>query len=519
MLDLSLRGSPFLNNENSLPQIVEMNGEDCGGCDQLTGNVGKSGGWFFVVSVVVVMVLLSASPVLGAIVQDSQSGNSPIKHVIIIMEENHTFDNYFGTYPGVNGLNGSTSQPLYASAPPTVFPFHLRGLTLSQDFCHNWTCAHRAYDNGKLDGFVAAAGSNLTMGYFDYNQIPYYWDYASQYVLLDNFYSSVMGPSLPNHLYLIAGQSGGFTGSSTGGRIDFTSGLVYNSTFYSKPIFEELQAQNISWRYYAGGYSALNNWNPVPAFSAFRSNSAWAKNLEDPSNFAADVKSGQLASVVWMMPRLDNESEHAPYDVSVGEHIVVRAINALMQSSYWNSTAIFITFDDYGGWYDHVPPPQVDGLGYGFRVPCLVISPYAKQGLIDHVQADFASLLKFVETIYSLQPLSTRDSDASNLMEAFDFAQSPRAPLILPGPFVPDHYPLVPGSGQTTTTTATTTRTSTTVTTTPRSSTTVTPKSGFQAGAAYLIPSVAIGAFVLAVLALSVIMRRARTKQVEAPPL
>jgi hypothetical protein len=113
-----------------------------------------------------------------------------------------------------------------------------------------------------------------------------------------------------------------------------------------------------------------------------------------------------------------------------------------MESKFWSSTAIFVTWDDYGGWYDHVPPPQVDAYGFGFRVPCLIISPYAKEGFIDHTQAEFASILKFIETVHGLPALTKRDAMASDLFEAFDFSQPPRAPLILPGPYVPDHYPL-----------------------------------------------------------------------------
>jgi phospholipase C len=134
-----------------------------------------------------------------------------------------------------------------------------------------------------------------------------------------------------------------------------------------------------------------------------------------------------------------------------------------MQSPYWNSTAILLTWDDYGGWYDHVPPPQVDAYGYGFRVPCLIISPYARQGFIDHTVADHTSMLKFIESVYGLPPLAQRESAASNLFEAFDFSQSPRPPLVLPGAFVPDHYPLTSVSGTASSTTTPSPPASTTV--------------------------------------------------------
>ena len=154
-----------------------------------------------------------------------------------------------------------------------------------------------------------------------------------------------------------------------------------------------------------------------------------------------DIINPGLANVVWVAGSFD---EHPPENVTLGEHWVVSLVNTIMMSGYWDSTAIFITWDDYGGWYDHVPPPQVDKFGYGFRAPLLVISPYAKKGFIDDTLADHTSILKFIETVFSLPPLAERDRLANNLMEAFDFSQDSRPPMMLPGQFIPDHYPLVP---------------------------------------------------------------------------
>jgi len=412
----------------------------------------------------------------------------PIKHIIVIVEENHTFDNYFGTYPGANGIAYARSQPVASNSTTLVRPFEINTTTVAHDLCHDWECAHKAYDNGKMDGFMVADRSNLTMGYFNPNLVPYYWDYASQYVLLDNFFTPVMTNSLANHLYLIAGQSGGLVGDSRFGAFNFTSSSVHNSTFYFKSIVDELDASHVSWKYYAGGYGYLNNWNPLPAFASFRGNLSRMSNLADPSQFLTDVKGNNLPSVAWVMPQTDESSEHAPYDISLGQSAVVSEINAVMSSSSWNSTAIFLTWDDSGGWYDHVSPPQLDRYGDGFRVPCLIISPYAKHGLVDHTQGDFTSLLKFTETDYSLPPLTSRDASANDLVEAFDFSQAPRAPLLLPGPFVPNHYPLTflngtlkdstpvsqPASTTFTTTVSTTITTTATLTATPPASTVTT---------------------------------------------
>jgi phospholipase C len=361
----------------------------------------------------------------------SKAASMPIDHVIVLYEENRSFDNYFGTYPGANGLKDDIALPTSSGSNVMVRPFHLSSTT-TRDLNHAHSAALKAYDNGAMDGFVYAEDSSLTMGYYDGNDIPYYWDYASRFVLMDNFFSSEMGPSLPNHLYLIAGQSGVLLDNSN------------NFTLNFKVIMDELDARSISWKYYyngLGGYTKEGLWNPLPAFESFMSNQSRFKNLAPNDQFLKDLDSGNLASVVWVMPK-GEESEHPPNNIVVGEHYVVSLVNSIMQSKYWNSSAIFLTWDDYGGWYDHVPPPQIDSFGLGFRVPCLIISPYAKEGFIDHNQADFTSILKFIETRYSIPPLTHRDAFTSNMLEAFDFTQSPRNPLILPGPYIPDRYPL-----------------------------------------------------------------------------
>ena len=162
-------------------------------------------------------------------------------------------------------------------------------------------------------------------------------------------------------------------------------------------------------------------------------------NIAPLSQFFSDVANKNLPDVVMMLP---TPSEHPPEDPANGEHRVVSLVNAIMQSDYWNSTAIFITWDDWGNWYDHVPPPQVGKFGDGFRVPLLILSPYAKEGFIDHTQSEHSSIPKFIEALFSLSSLTQRDAVANDLTEAFDFSQSPRAPLVLPGPYIPDHYPL-----------------------------------------------------------------------------
>jgi len=392
-------------------------------------------GAIFVASLLVISALphsVSAAPAA-----------TPIKHVIVIVQENHTFDNYFGTYPGVNGIYNVKAKANSSGGPPVVEPYPFASAVLKGNLNNSWTAAHDAYDNGKMDGFVAAQNdTDVAMGYYDYRLIPYYWDYAAQYVLFDNFFSSVMGPSLPNHLYLVAGQSGGLVLDSRFGVFNFQSQSVKSDDFEFESVVNELEAAHVSWRYYAGGEGFLNNWNPLPAFPYVENNESLVTDIWDTGQFVNDLKNGSLPSVSWVMPDSDFVSEEPPANVTSGERTVVSEINAVMSSQYWNSTAIFLTWDDWGGFYDHVPPPQVDQYGYGFRVPLIILSPYAKQGYVDNTQGDFTSILKFIETDFNLPSLTSRDAAANDLYGAFDFSQKPRAPLVLPGPFLANHYPL-----------------------------------------------------------------------------
>jgi phospholipase C len=410
-------------------------------------------GWFLNLShklgvALALLVLISLSVQSNVVRGDS----IPIQHIVILYQENRTFDNYFGTYPGANGLPVNVALPKTPGSKETVSPFHLTN-TSTRDLDHSNRVAKIDYNNGKMDGFVYGEGSDLTMGYYDYRELPYYWDYASKFVLMDNFFSSQMGPSLPNHLYLIAGQSGGLIENPgrcqsreicQGASSQNPYGLPESMTFNFTNVMDELDNRGISWKYYTGDKNDYKNagyWNPLPAFTSFKKNPSRLNNLAPNDQFLTDLAKGNLAQVVWVIPKED-ESDHPTANVKSGEKYLVSSINAIMQSKFWPSTAIFVTWDDYGGWYDHVAPPQVDAFGLGFRVPCLIISPYAKEGFIDHTQSEFTSILKFIETVHDLPALTHRDAMASNMLEAFNFSQTPRSPLVLPGPYLPEHYPL-----------------------------------------------------------------------------
>ena len=439
-----------------------------------------------------------------------------IKHVIIIVQENHSFDNYFGTYAGANGLNNAPACcPTSLSTPGggTVSPFHLDvsrpvliqgdelapgqmypgvgGITgtlsgtpgsdtppfhLSSETAitlqHSWEAAHADWNNGKMNGFIAGEKTNATMGYYNGEDIPSYWDYAVNFVLDDNFFSSLMGPSLPNHLYIASGSSGDGTVSNPRRYYWIVNGSVINNDSASGPNFrmyepldlswsplvQELTQSGVSWKWYTGAPdpTALSYWDVLPAFGYFHHHpSELSKNVVGTQNFIDSLANGTLPSVSWVIPGSGYAprnypfasdppipqcvtSEHPPARPDCGMDYVTYLVNAVMKSPYWSSTAVVLTWDDYGGFYDHVAPPVVDAYGEGFRVPTLVISPWAKHGFVDHTPYEFGSLLSFVEADFGLPKLGTRDSvgiGRNDLMNSFDFAQAPQPPLVLPANF------------------------------------------------------------------------------------
>ncbi|HVC26921.1 MAG TPA: alkaline phosphatase family protein [Nitrososphaerales archaeon] len=339
------------------------------------------------------------------------SGLASIENIVVVFQENHTFDNYFGTFPGANGIVGRSGicMPQKKGSPtPCVSQFHSPSLT-PVDMNHNWNSAHEDYDGGKMDGFVYSEGNKDTMCYFDQGDIPRYWKAAQQYVLCEGYFSSIMSESLPNHLSLVAGTCGGIIDDNVPKTIAFP------------PIFQQLDEKGVSWKVYSTTTSWLKNFEYVQ-------NTPTAKaNFVPAAEFVTDVKDKALSQVSWVIGAPGGD-EHPSSNIHVGEDSVADdVVNNLGTSPYWGSAAIFITWDCFGGFFDHVAPPEVDKYGYGFRVPCLVISPFAKQGYLDDAINDHTSILKFVESRFGLSPLSTRDAAANNLAEAFDFSQQPRS--------------------------------------------------------------------------------------------
>jgi phospholipase C len=384
------------------------------------------------------------------------TGGSPgitsIKHIVFLVRENRSFDNYFGLYPGADGASTgtlSTGQVIALSHEPDAIP---------TDIDHSWNAALTAIDGGKMDGFDKNTGctdsAHICYSQFQESDIPNYWAYAQNFTLADHMYSSLTGPSFPNHLYTVAAQSAGaisnpfISGSpgtpepNWGCDADTDSAVtVLNPTtdvmsdvypcFDIQTLVDLLGPANISWKYYAppkGSSGYL--WSTLDGIKHIRDSSLWTTNVVSDTQFVSDAQAGDLPDVSWLVTAAE-QSDHPPSSVCAGENWVVQQLNAVMQGPEWGSTAVFVTWDDFGGFYDHVPPPTVDAFGLGPRVPLIIISPYARKGYISHTQYEFSSFLRFVEERYSLGNLGQRDVSANDMLDSFDFTQAPLAPVVL----------------------------------------------------------------------------------------
>lgn len=399
---------------------------------------------------------------------------TPIQHIVIIMQENHAFDNYFGTFPGLKkgySENLSVCMPVVInSSNGCVKPFNGdNNVTAIQsvDLHHNWNHSHEAFNNGSMNGFITnqidhagkvSPGDAVdTMAYYTNATLPNYWDYASYYALDANFFSSTLDDSLPNHYYLVAGRADNIMGIDP---------LDFNLTYPT--IINQLDDHNISWKFYQGawndswdctsdsnesiaadtdGYNAY--WGPLADFPAVQQNQTQVNNVPVCDNLLNDndlmqnITSGYLPNVTWITPDL-NDSEHPGVASSLagGQLYTTSIINAISNSPLWNTTAIFLTWDEFGGYYDGAVPTQFDAYGYGFRVPLLVISPYVMPGRIFYgrpigVQEDFTALLSTIEYNWRLSNLTARDAEFDNgidkgLFYMFNFKQQPLQALILP---------------------------------------------------------------------------------------
>lgn len=398
------------------------------------------------ISVLLTIVAVCLGVTAGAAVADTDERHArdietttPIKHFVTLMQENHSFDNYFGTYPGADGVPDDLCMPMDNEDPSSecVEPFRI-GDDPIVDLAHSDKIFDAQFNDGKMDGFISAfanggaPGNPLSVGYYDDDDLPYYWNIADEYVLFDRMFSSARGGSVRNHMFWATGQAGAkFDGIPPEG-------------FELETIFDRLEEADISWKFYVQNYDPTITfrdrgdgdrgsqivWVPLLNFPRYLDDPELFAHIVPLEEYFTDLEDDTLPAVSYIVPA--GSSEHPPGSIAAGEAFVRTLINSLMRSEAWDATAFTWTYDDWGGWYDHVPPPQVDDAGYGFRVPALLVSPYAKRGHVDNTELDFTSMLKFIQENWDVEPLATRDAAANNFLSAFDFEAPPREAVILP---------------------------------------------------------------------------------------
>jgi phospholipase C len=403
--------------------------------------------------------------------------DSPIKHVIFLVKENHSFDNYFGKYPGADGATvGKTLQCDNAFAPGPTVPLTEAPYVYPHDLGHAFDPGLISIDGGKMDGFnCVTLGSDLT-GYTQYDRstLPVYWALADRFVLADHFFTSMFGPTFPEHLYTVAAQSYGIvdnksTSNHEGNycddpteytkrfpiedlsqadihtimdleehRDDDPANLFKIAQYWQDTrtcvniptLPDKLEKAGISWKYYA----EPNIWmNALQAIRHIRFGPLWNK-VQSPDTILQDLQDDTLPAVSWLIPPDGSPNEHPGAGVNIcdGMNWSVQYLNAIFQSDAWSSTAVVMVWDDFGGFYDHVKPPHYDIMGLGPRTPALIMSPYTRAGndpdggSIDSTVYEFSSVLKFIEELHGLKPLTARDTQASPLAGAFDFSRPPR---------------------------------------------------------------------------------------------
>jgi phospholipase C len=462
------------------------------------------------------------------------AGIHKIKHVIVIMQENRSFDSYFGTFPHADGIPMKNGKPTVCVVDPKtgacVAPY-VDHADVNGGGPHSAPNAAADVDAGKMNGFIGQAEAGRkgclnptdpacvsssvpdVMGYHTESDIPNYWNYAKDFVLQDHMFEPNASWSLPAHLFLVSEWSayctehdnpstcvnalqtrpverpanapaiyGGLAGPT--GSAGATNAVrprkrvlgakpkkTVTASSGSQPIYAWtdltylLHKSHVSWGYYlvSGTEPDCQNpaaetcppvrqasntpgiWNPLPWFDTVQADHQLG-NIQDVSHFYAAAEHGNLPAVSWVVPS-GAVSEHPPAPVSFGQSYVTSLVNAVMRSSDWDSTAIFIAWDDWGGFYDHAVPPTVDQNGYGLRVPGIVISPYARRGYVDHQILSFDAYDKFIEDDFlggqRIDPRTDGRPDPrpdvrenekilGNLVQDFDFSQTPRANLILP---------------------------------------------------------------------------------------
>ncbi|HEX3622707.1 MAG TPA: alkaline phosphatase family protein [Acidimicrobiales bacterium] len=363
---------------------------------------------------------------------------SAIKHVVVMMQENRSFDSYLGQLP-VSGQPAADGEPAGAANPnpanpsgPPITAFHQTRYCEVADLEHSWTGTHAEVGGGAMSGFTTANVTSAdptgarTMGYYTAADLPYYYSLYNTFAMGDRYFSSVQGPTFPNRFYLLAGTSFGH----------IQNDLAPLDGFTQRSIFNLLDEAKVSWKVY---------FSEIPFAAEFSYVRAHALgHLEPITQYYLDAATGHLPQVSFVDPILigppsvEND-EHPPSNVQVGEAFTAGVIGSLMHGPDWSSSALFLTYDEHGGFYDHVAPPAAPvpdaiapmlGTGdaaaafdhYGVRVPAVVVSPYSRAHFVSHVVHDHTSILRFIETRFGLPALTNRDAQADPMLEFFDFS-------------------------------------------------------------------------------------------------
>lgn len=422
--------------------------------------------WPTLASLLAATVLLVGCSTGGTTDPSGQTSITPqaaskIKHIVVIVQENRSFDNMFYGFPGANAATVaqlSTGGTIALQPLPFESAYDLGHEML--DFMTDW-------NYGKMNGFDKDGGPSTTcfaffdggtcpepipaspeFSYVEHSETAPYFAMASNYVLADNFFTSQIDSSYDAHLFLVAAKShivnlpyNPVTGGTAvpwgcdapvGSLVptmlpNRTVGPGITPCYDDATLGSELDTKGLDWRFYAPaiGGNLGEIWSSYDSYSAIRYGSDWTTKVVSPeTQVLADVQNGHLAPVTWVVPDLAN-SDHPGTGSATGPAWVTSIVNTIGQSQFWDSTAIIIYWDDWGGFYDHVPPPQLDAWGLGIRVPMMVVSPYAKHGYISHVQYETTSVAKFIESVFGLPALGVADARANDLGDCFDFTQQP----------------------------------------------------------------------------------------------
>jgi phospholipase C len=397
-----------------------------------------------------------------------------IKHVVLIIEENRSFDNMFNGYPGANTAQVGTINT------GQVIPLQQISLAAGFNISHKGKDFFTSYDKGKLDGFNLVTAGNVgnAHGYVivppdpEYAYVPPqenkpYWLMASQFSLADEAFQSNIDASFIAHQYLIRGWANSGVDNPTGtpwscdvpDSINQISTLLANqkygpmipACFDGTTIADELESKGLGWHFYAPQivYPVLPSgpqpdygevWSAYGSIRHIRFSPHWGTDVRWPeTRILTEVPAGELESVTWITPKLEN-SDHPSCFTTNGPSWVSSIVNTIGKSKFWDSTVIFVLWDDAGNWYDHVPPPLLDYDGPGFRVPIIAISPYSRHGQVIHTQYETASILKFIENLYDLPSIAAADTRAKDMTDMFDFNQSPQPFKTIPAPLPPSFF-------------------------------------------------------------------------------